>query len=216
MLWHYTGSTVIISFWWQALRHISGLHAAPRYPGHVSEEAGVRGSLQPRPTCDLWDYANRFLCYAISVSHVFSIRYASTTSGTGLCSYIDLWHSSTALSLRCTAHQGSWSPGQSVTLPDTCCLCSYPHRADGERRGMKGSRAAIKARWEMKVWSVCAPCFHDMHWNWNPSWPWEIHCDFLFLVSNLFSNPEFMSSRWTYNSFFHGCKKPFSPLLLPF
>lgn len=87
-----------------------------------------------------------FRARAISVSHVFSIRYASTTSETGLCSYLNLRRSSTALSLRRTAHQGSRLPGQSITHPDTCCLCSYPHRADGERRGMKGGRAAIKAR----------------------------------------------------------------------
>lgn len=103
---------------------------------------------------DSWHYVNRFLCYAISVGHLFSIPYARMPSKMAPYSYLDLWGASTAVSLRCTAHQGSsiascaWSKHHAYRHT---CLCSYPRRADGRRREkgeMKGGSAGIKVRWE--------------------------------------------------------------------
>lgn len=85
---------------------------------------------------DSWHYVNRFLCYAISVGHLFSIPYARMPSKMAPYSYLDLWGASTAVSLRCTAHQGSsiascaWSKHHAYRHT---CLCSYPRRADGRR-----------------------------------------------------------------------------------
>lgn len=113
---------------------MSRLPAAMHYWAFISHEAF---------TC-VWFiiHVNRFLAYAIGVSHVFRMPYACIHSKSGLFSYLDLWCASTHCSV---------SPVHKVSPPFSLFSCAieashipthlflliFPQLMEIERKGQR-------------------------------------------------------------------------------